>query len=267
MRLEQEIERVLVTGATGFVGFRVVAALLEIGIDVTVLVRPEQEDKLASLAQRVRVINGDIWNRGSLKGLARGQQTMIHLVGSTHADPSRGLTYQQVNQVSARNAIGMAISDGVGTFVLMSVAALPGMMPGNYILSKRESETYLKNSGLHWVIIRPPSLYIPSSNSAMLGMMSTLGIIPPLRWIIGRYMPLSVDVAARGVAAVVQDVYDLGGRIVYANELRRRARRNAPRGPLMIRPAIARKQNDTDALEDTPFGWSPSAPRRRIHDE
>jgi dihydroflavonol-4-reductase len=92
MPQQQDVERVLVTGATGFVGFRVVAALLEIGIQVTVLVRPEQEDKLASLAQRVRVINGDIWNRGSLKGLARGQQTVVHLVGSTHADPSRGLT-------------------------------------------------------------------------------------------------------------------------------------------------------------------------------
>ena len=267
MRLQQDIQRVLVVGATGFLGFRVVAALLEAGIEVTALVHPDQEDKLASLAQRVRVINGDIWNRGSLKGLARGQQAVIHLVGSTHADPARGLTYQQINLVSARNAIGMAISDGAGNFVLMSVAALPGMLPGNYVLSKRESETYLKNSGLHWVIIRPPTLYAPSSNTPLLGALSLLGIVPPLRWIIGRYVPMSVDVAARGVAAVVQDVYDLGGRIVHANELRRRARRNAPRGPLMIRPAIARHSSDADALEDTPFGWSPGAPRRRLRDE
>ena len=98
-------------------------------------------------------------------------------------------------------------------------------------------------------------------------MMSLLGIVPPFRWMVGRYLPMSVDVAARGVAAVVQDVYDLGGRIVFANELRRRARRHAPRGPLMIRPAIARHSSDADALEDTPFGWSPGAPRRRIRDE
>jgi uncharacterized protein YbjT (DUF2867 family) len=267
MRLQQDIQRVLVVGATGFLGFRVVAALLEVGIEVTVLVRPEQEDKLASLAQRVRVIHGDIWNRGSLKGLARGQQAVIHLVGSTHADPARGLTYQQINLLSARNAIGMAISDGAGNFVLMSAAALPGMLPGDYVLSKRESETYLKNSGLRWVIVRPPPLFAPSGKTPMLGVMSALAVVPPLRWMVGRYMPISVDQAAWGVVSVVQDVYDLNGRIVFANELRRRARRLSPRGPLMIRPAIARQNNEVDALEDTPFGWSPSSPRRRIHDE
>ncbi len=50
---------------------------------------------------------------------------MIHLVGSMRAQPERGLTYHQLNLVSARNVISMAVSDGVPYFVLLSAAIEP----------------------------------------------------------------------------------------------------------------------------------------------
>ncbi|NJL95926.1 MAG: NAD(P)H-binding protein [Anaerolineae bacterium] len=195
-----EPPRVLVTGATSFLGYRVVAALQEAGAQVSALVHPDQLPKTAAFNERVRIIQGDLWNRASLKGSARGHQVMIHLVGSTKTDPERGLTYQQINLVSARHAVGMAISDGVRLFTLLSAAALPGWMPLEYIHSKRDAETYLANSGLEWIMVRAPLLYLPGPNRPLLNVQRFLGTLPPWGWLSGRYAPMSVNTAARGLA-------------------------------------------------------------------
>lgn len=262
-RLEQK--RVLVTGATGFLGFRVVAALLEAGAQVSVLIQREQEEKIAALADKVKVFYGDLWNRGSLKGQARGHHVLVHLVGSTKADPMRGLTYQQVNLVAARNAVGMAVSDGITHFVLLSVAALPGMVPAEYIRSKRESEEYLIGSGLQPIIVRAPFLYMPSMRNPLLTLEAWLGVIPPFSWLAGRYMPLSVDVTARGIATAVMNAPMFEDRILHARDLRKLARSQGKRPSLNLRPAIVQRRQELDLLDETPFGWLPPAPvaRRR----
>lgn len=263
MQPKPQHSRLLVTGATGFVGFRVVAAMLELDLPVTLLIRPDQADKVATLADKVKIIHGDVWNRASLKGLSRGYGAVIHLVGSTKTDPARGLTYQQINLTSARNVIGMAVADGVLNFLLLSVAALPLTSPSEYVRSKREAEEYLDHSGLNGVIVRAPTLYPSGQFSPFLTLLSAVGIIPPSRWVIGRYMPLRVDTAARGIAAVAAEIGQYTGRTLYANDLRGLARTHGPTKPLIIRPAIPQATTSEDQLENVPFGWLPPNPPRR----
>lgn len=151
--------KVFVTGGTSFIGLRVVAALVDAGADVTVLVRPKSEDKLGALRRHVRLVPGDAWNSASLKGRARGYGVAIHLVGSMRAQPERGLTFQQLNLVSARNVIGMAVGDGVPYLVLLSAVANPPGVSPDYLRSKREAEEYLRSSGLRWAVVRAPVLF------------------------------------------------------------------------------------------------------------
>lgn len=263
MPTKREVERVLVTGATGFLGFRVVAALLGAGLEITALIKPEQEEKLAALGGQIRILYGDIWNRGSLKGLARGQDAILHLVGSVHANPAQGLTYQQINLVSARNMIGMAIGDGVVHFMLLSAAGFPGLLPAEYLRSKRDAEDYLRNSGTRWTIVRAPALYIPNLRQPILRGLGLMGTLPPTRWLGGRYLPLHVGTAAAGLAAGIKHFSEVEGRVLYANDLRRLARRIDTRPMAIARPVISPRPSPSDALEETPFGWLPPSPRRR----
>mgnify|MGYP000961360120 CR=1 FL=1 len=258
--------RIFVTGGTSFLGLRVVAALIEQGADVTVLVRPENEDKLGALRRHVRLVSGNVWDRASLKGRSRGHGAVVHLVGSIHAQPERGLTFQQLNLVSARNAISMAVSDGVPYFVLLSAVAKPLGVSSEYIYSKREAEDYLRGSGLTWAIVRAPLLFDASQRrSAPFRLMSTIGGLPLVRVLIGRRAPLSVDIAARGIAKLaLRDELPRSQRY-YAGDLRRLGRVKRPKSEPEPAPWLSRSPASPSAdqwpEDEIPFGWLPGPPR------
>lgn len=258
--------RIFVTGGTSFLGLRVVAALIEQGADVTVLVRPENEDKLGALRRHVRLVSGNVWDRASLKGRSRGHGAVVHLVGNIHAQPERGLTFQQLNLVSARNAISMAVSDGVPYFVLLSAVAKPLGVSSEYIYSKREAEDYLRGSGLTWAIVRAPLLFDASQRrSAPFRLMSTIGGLPLVRVLIGRRAPLSVDIAARGIAKLaLRDELPRSQRY-YAGDLRRLGRVKRPKSEPEPAPWLSRSPASPSAdqwpEDEIPFGWLPGPPR------
>lgn len=249
----QQPKRVLVTGGTGFLGFRVVMALLELGAEVTVVVRPDRRDVLAPLQGKITIAHADVWNRASLKGRARGHDSVVHLVGSVHTDPSRGLTYNQINLVSARNVTAMAVSDGVPYLILLSTIMRPLDLPGEYIRSKREAEDYLKNTGLEWTIVRAPALFSPRRLWG-LRLASVFGAWFPFNLLVGNMMPLSVDIAARAMARMAVYPNLMRNRTIYAPHLRRVARQSRQRQPL-ARPVFTSARSED--IDEVPFGWIP----------
>lgn len=255
--------KVFVTGGTSFIGLHTVAALIDAGAEVTVLVRPDHEDRLGVLRRHIRLVYGDVWNIASLKGRSRGHGVVIHLVGSVRAQPERGLTFQQINLVSARNAISMAVSDGVPYFVLLSAAHKPLGVPYDYLYSKREAEEYLRNSGLRWAIVRAPLVFERTQRGrSFLTALSALGGAPLLRVFFGRRAPLPVDVAARGISQIALQEELSRSRIYYARDLRRLGRspkiKPAPASRRAAQPNPLPREDD-----EVPFGWLPGPPPRR----
>jgi nucleoside-diphosphate-sugar epimerase len=258
--------KVFVTGGTSFIGLRVVAALIDAGADVTVLIKPENEEKLGPLRRHVRLVEGDVWNSPSLKGRSRGHGVVIHLVGSVHAQPERGLTFQQLNLVSARNVVSMAVSDGVPYFVLLSAVSNPPGVSSEYLRSKREAEEYLQNSGLRWAIIRAPILFDRSQRGGtFFSLLSKFGALPFLRVFFGRRAPLPVDIAARGIAEIALVEDQPHSRKIYAGGLRRFGRPKRDRRWFHPRLPKIKRQHTPPVYhpeDETPFGWLPGPPRR-----
>ncbi len=244
--------RIFITGGTGFLGYRVIRALLDEEAEITALVRPGAEEKIGALRGHVQWVQGDVWNPGSLRGRARGHQVVIHLVGGIKPEPKRGLTFRHLNFVSARNVAQMAVSDGVPHLILLSSAFKPPGVQAGYIDSKREAEDYLRKTGLNWTIIRAPPLYTPGQRRSLVYvMLSVLGWIPLLDLPI---TPLSVDVAARGIARLALTAGTTQNRLISARRLRSIGSANAKRrftGPTATVP------DEEDALDEPPFGWLP----------
>jgi NADH dehydrogenase len=249
--------RILVTGGGTFLGDQIAAALLAEGAEVTLLVRPGAEARAAGLSGRARLITGDVWEPSSLRGRGRGHTAVIHTVGSLSADPAKGLTYQYLNFISARNVAAMCVSAGVGHMVLLSAAAAPWVNAG-YVRAKREAEAYLERVGLRRTVIRAPLTYARGvRRDPLLALISALAQVPPFGLLgLSEIAPMPVDILARGVARITLE--PVNGRVLYsARDLRRRNTRSERRTGMNERGFTTAEAAARPTDEDVPFGWLP----------
>jgi len=259
-------KRVLVTGGGTFLGINIASALLAEGADVTLLIRPDTEARLGPLATRVRWFVADVWDVASLKGRARGQGTVIHTVGSMVADPARGLTYQRLNVVSARNAANMCVSDGVAHLVFISAVGAP-WVSRQYVKAKREAETYVQRVGLQASVVRAPLTYVRGAKRPLFyRLVTAIGRTPPLSWMgLANLAPMPLDILARGVARIALNPPPQS-RLYAASDLRRLNSRDERRGRAAQLQTFENPPEQAQpfaALDDeTPFGWTPPVSTR-----
>src|SRR5580692_8445267 len=94
------MSKVLVTGASGFIGFHLIRALVEQGHAVTCLVRKKSSlDRLAGLD--FRRAEGDVCDADSLARTVAGQDAVYHLAGLVKA--ARVEHLYQVNSEGTAN--------------------------------------------------------------------------------------------------------------------------------------------------------------------
>ncbi len=118
--------RVLVTGASGFIGRRLLPALGAAGHEVTALLLP---DDGAQLDGAVRVVRGDVTQAGSLAGLPAALDAIVHLAGAV----GYGQTFARctaLNVEGTANIAREAVACGVRRFVHMSSVSVYGRVAG-----------------------------------------------------------------------------------------------------------------------------------------
>ena len=168
--------RCLVTGASGFIGSHLAAALAAAGHDVSCLVRSTSRvDFLSTLP--VRLVDGDCRERGSLRAAVSGADYVFHLAGAISAADRQ--TYFDVNAGGTKNLVDACLewNPALRRLVHVSSIAAAGPSPrggslsesdecrpvSDYGRSKLEAELALRAAGdrLPWVIIRPPNVLGP----------------------------------------------------------------------------------------------------------
>ena len=143
--------KVFVTGATGYVGRRVIPALLDRGHRVAALVRSGSE---AKAPRGCDVVVGDPFDRWTfVKALAPGD-TVLQLVGVPRPSPAKAQQFLDIDLRSARESIAAAGAAAVGHFVYVSVAH-PAPVMHAYIAVRQEGETMVRASGIRATILRP----------------------------------------------------------------------------------------------------------------
>ena len=111
-----------VTGASGFLGGHLVAALLARGDDVRAFVR-DSTDTGALEAQGVEVVRGELADPVALARAAAGCPLVFHLAGIVSHEPSRFAELQAVNVDGIRNVLA-AVEPDVRVVHVSSVAAV-----------------------------------------------------------------------------------------------------------------------------------------------
>lgn len=173
-------KRVLVTGATGLIGRRVVERLREQGgVTVRALVRDlTRAEELRALS--VEIVRGDITRSEGLTDAIAGCQAVIHCAARV-TERGRWEEFWQSNVEGTRHMLEAAVRAGVERFVHLSSIAVYGLFPqdhtdeslpyqpcGNaYCDTKIEAEKialhYFRERNLPVVILRPGIVYGPRS--------------------------------------------------------------------------------------------------------
>ncbi|HEX9682650.1 MAG TPA: NAD-dependent epimerase/dehydratase family protein [Acidimicrobiales bacterium] len=191
--------RVLVTGATGFVGSHATEAMVDAGHDVRLAVRSVEraEQVLAARgmsADDVDLVIADMVDPESLARALEGREACVHAaaaIGVTSAEPDRVITG---NVDGARNVIGQAVQMGCDPVVHLSTVGVfipspdpvitpdsPLASPRNpYGRSKIAAEEYVRSlqaEGAPVTIIYPGGVYGPDQPSLDAGMEGIVGAL------------------------------------------------------------------------------------------
>jgi predicted dehydrogenase/nucleoside-diphosphate-sugar epimerase len=148
--------KILVTGAAGFIGVRLVQRLLRDGHEVVALVRaPRGELKLPRPG--LAVVRGDMTDRASLERAVQGCAVVVHLANATAVtDWDRA---RAINVEGTRALLEAAKRSGVKRVVFTSTLSALREQRGPYGQTKLEAEVVVRQSGLPYVILRPSLVY------------------------------------------------------------------------------------------------------------
>lgn len=166
--------RIAVTGGTGFVGSRLIEALIEAGHDISALTRRPQDDRPS-----VNWVAGSMEDEAALDRLAEGADALIHVAGVINADQAG---FETGNVQGTATVIAAARAAKVPRFVHVSSLAAREPQLSRYGNSKARSEALVGESGLDFAIVRPPAVYGPGDRETLeLFRMAKRGLIllPP----------------------------------------------------------------------------------------
>lgn len=177
-------DRVLVTGATGFVGSHVAQALVEAGYEVRCGVRASSSTRWISNLPVERV---PLDMTGRVEDFSRAVENVdlvVHVAGITRA--RRAEDYHAVNAEGTQKLAAAALGAGVRRFVLISSLAARGPdgrdhPESAYGRSKLEAEARLRtvDGQMEAVILRPAAVYGPRDTDLLpLFKMARTGFLP-----------------------------------------------------------------------------------------
>jgi nucleoside-diphosphate-sugar epimerase len=193
---------VAVTGATGFLGRRLVRALADQGWTVRVLARRDLVDPIWQGVEPELVI-GDLANTRALAALCEGAEAVVHVAGLIKAR-SRAV-FDKANVEGSRHVALAAKASGARLILVSSLAAREPQL-SDYAGSKRGGEeAALEAFGDGLTIVRPPAIYGPGDVETLrlFTLASTSAVLPVLDPD-ARLAWIHVDDAAERIAALVK---------------------------------------------------------------
>jgi uncharacterized protein YbjT (DUF2867 family) len=195
------LHRVLITGATGYVGSRLVQRLLWRGHTVRALVRSAGR----ALPPGCEVVTGDALDDSSVAAAVQGMDTLVHLVGVAHPNPTKAALFDSVDLASARVAARAAGAAGIGHIVYVSVAR-PAPVMHAYVEARQRAEQAFAATAIPCTFLQPwyvvgPGHYWPV---AILPLYRLFELFPATRATAQRLGLLSLETVLRCLVHAIE---------------------------------------------------------------
>lgn len=214
-RPDGQAPRVLVLGATGYIGGRLVPRLLRGGYRVRVLVRSNRRVTALPWASDVEVVMGDAGDPRAMDRAMADVDVVYHLVHSM----TSGSGFAATDRAIAQNVARHADVHGVGRIVYLGGLHPEGAPLSAHLASRKEVGEILLASGVPALVLRAG--VVIGSGSASFEMVrhltDVLPYMPAPKWVRNEIQPIAVrDVlhyllAAARVDPAVTRALDIGG--------------------------------------------------------
>jgi len=205
------MQRIFVTGGTGFVGRNVVRALAGRGFLVRCLVRPGSESDLKGFESIDRV-PGDVLQPDGLVSCAEGCAAIVHLVGIIREHRARGVTFDRLHVRATENMLAVAKAAGVKRYVQMSALGTRPDARSAYHRSKWQAEEAVRASDIDWTIFRPSIIFGRGDEfiSVLATMVRRYPVVPVLGDGNYRLQPIAVEQVAEGFVQALRNALSVG---------------------------------------------------------
>jgi len=163
--------KVLITGATGFIGWHCASLLRDNGFSVSALLRPPSNE--TKLPEGINVVRGDFSSVRSLMAAVKGIYAVVHFAGVVRAVSLA--SYWKANVDSTENLCRACNEQGVERFIFISSLAAGGPSGRDkprdesvadhplthYGISKHEAESVVRRLIHEPTVLRPCAVYGP----------------------------------------------------------------------------------------------------------
>jgi NADH dehydrogenase len=194
----------LLTGATGSVGSRLLPLLLERGDDVRCLVREPR--RLGPRRVDVQIALGDLGEMSDpylVRQALRGVDTVVHLAATIRDQPPHRI--EELNGLATLRLLRAAERSGVRRFVFFSALNASVAQRTRFFRAKWLAERAVASSALETAIFAPSIVYDRSDPwVTLLRRFSFLPVLPVSGGGQARFEPIWADDAARCVVASLE---------------------------------------------------------------
>ena len=142
---------ICVTGATGYIGSRLIPLLTNRGHQVKAVVRP---GSARNISTDISLITADPLKENSYTDSIRGCDTFIHLIGVAHPSPAKAAQFRAIDLPSIQVAVKAAREADIRHFIYLSVAQPASMMQA-FLAVHAEGEALIRATGMKATFVRP----------------------------------------------------------------------------------------------------------------
>jgi uncharacterized protein YbjT (DUF2867 family) len=206
---------ILLTGATGFIGNRVLQALSKKNLPVRCLVRKPA----SSQNPNITYVTGDVLDYDSLVRATAGVDTVyyfIHMMGNQPAGEQK--KFDELDRIAINNMVRACRENGVKRIIHLTGIRNPREKLSHHLESRKEVEDIIRNNGIDHTIFRA-SIIIGRGGAAfeiLETVVRKFAIIPIFDWENTRVQPIYIDDVIRYLVEcldrkeTINKCYDVG---------------------------------------------------------
>lgn len=209
---------VLVTGANGYIGLRLMQTLLEAGHDITAVVRDRRRFSEANFDQgesRLQVVEADFLEASTLEQLPQAVDAAYYLIHSMGS----GGDFARLEKQCAANFSAAAKTHGWKRIIYLGGLAAEGGPLSKHLSSRRTVEEVLRSSGVPVTVFRA-SIIVGSGSASfeiIRDLAEKLPVLVTPRWVHTQCQPIAIRNVLDYLTAILKHPetasgsYDIGG--------------------------------------------------------